>query len=167
MNSLKTIKIVFLLIFTISLTNCGGDACKTELDETKQKLADIEKALDTPFPSQNIDAPAFDFCKSDKAISRGYYNSLTGNASYTIPVPKDLKQISAKQNGNTVDYVFEGETYNGDVNYINYNVLNLSREPKSELIINVTFKFTKDDCKNSGQTERHKKSAVGSVPQPK
>ncbi|WP_397362156.1 hypothetical protein [Olleya sp. R77988] len=162
----KNIKFAFLLLIALSLTNCGDKACQTELETTKQKLADLEKALDTPSPALMSTTAAFNFCGSSEAISSGNYNTLTGTANIIIPIPEDNSFVSKTYDRatNTISYLFSGETYGTPTKDYPDTLTGLSRVRESELTVEVTFEYTTDNCETPIMTERVKKSKVQGLP---
>ncbi|WP_299124066.1 hypothetical protein [uncultured Winogradskyella sp.] len=142
-----------------------------KIENCEEKLEAIEGYLDLPFGFAQYIPNSFDFCNTEESITpKNDYNTVTGIANFSIPIPKGSNLKFIKKDNDTLYYECNGHgkiEYNDkDLIIENKTVANLAREEKYRIWIEVTFKNFKEDTCNELIIfqEKKKKSEVQGLP---
>lgn len=159
----KLIKVCLLTFTLITFFGCCKE-CESELDEIKKEMTKFKLELDKPFDfSEPSTTNRFDFCGTDEAIlNKSYYNTITGVAYFTIPIPRgsDLKFLNKTKT--KIEYVCIGKIYSNDIQYINITEPGFSRKEGDSVKVEVTFRGFENRC-TEGDIEPLQEKKKGSV----
>ncbi|WP_179345636.1 hypothetical protein [Winogradskyella ursingii] len=170
----KLLQISAVLIFLLLQNGCG-DSEKTNAKESdpscEQQLEELTSFLDEPFNFEERMPSKFNFCETTEAVlPETDYNTKTGIAQFSIPIPKGSNLSFLEQKGDTLYYNCNGY---GKVKYGSDNLfqdnkiaLNLPRKTGHIIWVSVVYKnFDGSTCNNNLMfQEKKKKSEVQGQP---
>ncbi|APY09147.1 hypothetical protein BWZ20_12910 [Winogradskyella sp. J14-2] len=174
--NIKFIKFSLVAFLLILQFNCDELTSKSNnQDQNKEsceaELQEIEGHLDTPFSFNERIPPMFEFCKDSAAItSKNKYNTITGIAHFSVPIPKGSNLNFIKKDVDTLKYVCNGHgkiVYGeNDLILEHKTVANLPRKEGQDIYVSVNFKnFKENGCDNIDiLQEKKKKSKVEGEP---
>lgn len=146
--------VLFLYMVTLACGNGNSPKNVENNNDCKNELKELYSYLDTPFNYDESVPETFDFCGTKEALlTQREYNTITGIAEFSIPIPKgsNLKFLKKEDDTLYYDCDFHDTASYGDQDLIieNKTFINLPRVEGKDIWVAVRFHNFKDNtCKN-------------------
>lgn len=167
----KLLKLSFFTVMLIIFLGCCEECEKDKndhlikLETCHEELQSLKSHLDAAFVfAQNIPA-MFDFCNTTQSIiPNNDFNTETGIANFSIPIPKGSNIKFIKKDNDTLFYECNGH---GKINYSDHDLINenktvsgLPRKEGHRIWVLVKFKnFKENTCSELKIYQEKKKSS--------